>query len=85
MYGKNQKKLMDYFGEMDQKDQFWPKTAKFGPKKSNLKKIWAFFKRPKNQFLWQKSEKNKGVFWRNGSKIPILAKNDQIWAKKNQI
>ena len=38
--------------------KFWPKTAKFGPKKSNLKKIWAFFKRPKNQFLWQKSEKN---------------------------
>ena len=47
-YGKNQKKLKEYFGEMGKKDQFWPKTAK----KSNLKFFWAFFKRPKNEFLW---------------------------------
>ena len=31
-YGKNQKKIKEYFEEMGQKDQFWPKTAKFGPK-----------------------------------------------------
>ena len=46
-YGKNRKKLKEYFGEMGQKDQFWLKTDKFGPKKSNLKFFWAFFKRPK--------------------------------------
>ena len=46
-YSKNKKKLKEYFGEMGQKDQFWPKTAKFGPKKSNFKKFGAFFKTPK--------------------------------------
>ena len=81
-YGKNQKKLQEYFGEMGQKDQFWPKTAKFGPKKSNLKFFWAFFKRPKNQFLWKKSEKIKEAFGRNGPKRAFFSKNDQILAKK---
>ena len=83
-YGKNQKKLKEYFGEMGQKDQFWPKTAKFGSKKSNLKKIWAFFKRPKNQFLWQKSEKIKEAFGRNGPKRAFFCQNDQILAKKSK-
>ena len=69
---------------MGQKDQFWPKTAKFGPKKSNLKMFWAFFKIPKNQFLWQKSEKIKEAFGRNGPKGAFFAKDDQIMAKKSK-
>ena len=31
-YGKNQNKIKEYFGEMGQKDQFWPKTANLGQK-----------------------------------------------------
>ena len=47
-YGKNQKKIKEYFGEMGQKDQFWPKTAKFWPKKSNLR---IFTKKKFRHFL----------------------------------
>ena len=57
-YGENQKKLKEYFGEMGQKDQFWPKTAKFGPKKSNLKNFWAFFKIIKKIVPMAKIRKN---------------------------
>ena len=81
---KIRKKLKEYFGEMGQKDQFWPKTAKFRPKKSNFKFFWAFFKRPKNEFLWQKSEEKKEAFGGNGPKRAFLAKNDQILAKNGQ-
>ena len=76
---KIKKKIKEYFGEMGQKDQFWPKTAKFGPKKSNLKFFWAFFKRPKKQFLWQKLRKRLEEM---GQKEHFFAKNDQILAKK---
>ena len=69
---------------MGQKYQFQPKTAKFRPKKSNLKFFWAFFTRPKNQFLWQKSEKIKEEFGRNGPKRAFFAKIDQILAKKSK-
>ena len=87
-YGKNQKKLKQRLGE-----HFWPKTTKFWPKtaKKSKTRIFArnffspFFKRPKNQLLWQKSEKIKVAFeGRNGPKRAFLAKNDQILAQNGQ-
>ena len=74
---------------MGQKDQFWPKTAKFGPKKIQFENFYRnffspFFKRPKNQFLWQKSGKFIEAFGRNEPKRAFLAKKGQILAKNGQ-
>ena len=87
-YGKNQENLQQRLGEMGQKEHFWPKTAKFWPKTTKKsktrKKISPYFKRPKNQFLCQKSETFKVAFGRKGPKRAFLAKNGQILTKNGQ-
>ena len=68
------------------KEHFWPKTTKFWPKTAKKLKtiIFApiffspFFKRPKNEFLWQKSEKFKVAFGRNRPKIRNVT-NLSLW------
>ena len=90
-YAKNQKNLKQRLGEMGQKEHFWPKTTKFWPKtaKKSKTRIFArnffspYFKRPKNQFLCQKSEKIKVAFGRNGPKRAFLTQNDQKFENKN--
>ena len=61
-YGKNQKKKKEYFGEMGQKEQFWPKTVKFGPKKSNLRILaptfFRHFLKDQKMSSYGKNQKN---------------------------
>ena len=88
-YGKNQKKLRKRLEEMGQKEHFLPKTTKLWPKSRKREFLPGicfspFFKRPKNQLLWQKSEKIKVTFGRKGPKRAFLAKNGQILTKKSK-
>ena len=62
--------------------------TKIGQKKTRIflwKFFSAFFKTPKNRFLWQKSGKFIVAFGRNGPKRSFLAKNGQTLSKKTRI
>ena len=83
-YGKNQKKIKEYFGEMGQKDQFWTKTAKFGPKNQIWKKFGHFLKDQKISSYGKNQKKLRKRLEEMGQKEHFFTKNDQILAKKSK-
>ena len=73
IYGQNEEHLKTIvFEKKGRNKHIWPKIVKF--EKICLKFFWPFFKKTKNKFLWQKSEKIKVAFGRNGPKRVFLAK-----------
>ena len=66
---------------MGQKDQFWPKTAKFGPKKSNLKFFGHFLKDQKNSSYGKNQKKLRKRLEEMGKKEHFLPKRPNFGQK----
>ena len=69
---------------MGQKDQFWPKTAKFGPKKSNLKNFGHFLKDQKISSYGKNQKKLRKRLEEMGQKEHFLPKTTKFCPKSRK-
>ena len=77
-YGKNQKKLKEYFGEMGQKDQFWPNHGQIWAKKNHFLKDQKISSYGKNQ------KKIRKRLEEMGQKEHFLPKTTKFWPKSRK-